>query len=648
MKSFAALVAMLVVATPPARPLAGSPGAPDGEVRAVSVVPASGKVAVVIAFRGSLDVQDFTLSNPARLVLDLKGARLAALTAPYDGQNRGGVRNLRYAQYRPDVVRVVIDLDAVKDYQVKRADGEVRVEIGTDRTAFAMWSSRGPVAHAATPVAPAAVAASAPLAVAAASDAEPAPLPMPDIAPTTGFQSTSLRMGEPGSIQTYLAAHATESAQSQAPRITVRWDDADIEDVCAGFAAFSGRTIVVAKDVKGKVTAEIKNQPWDLAFAAVLESQDLTYAVLEGGIINVLNKADFARADSTVPVETRLVRINYAKATAMLPAVRSIVSKNRGQVVADTTSNSLVITDVRNRIGEIEQFVRGLDIRTPQVSIQAKIIFVDRTDIESFGIKYDLGSQTQFFNRLVQRPIPSSAQPGGNNANGVPTGTIPTQFFTPDQTVIDLGGNSLAALGNAGQAVVNPALELIFSTAIGNFNLTAFLQALESLQLDDIEAEPTITTLDNRPAQILVGDRVPIRVIDVSAGTGGGINPPRATVDFEQTGINLKVTPHVTANRQILMEVHAERSNVVPASVDIGFTFQTQQADNQILVSDGETAVIGGLTVTEVTVSKSGIPLLVDLPFVGKLFGFTTEQESRRDLLILITPHIIDDLSVGK
>jgi len=140
-------------------------------------------------------------------------------------------------------------------------------------------------------------------------------------------------------------------------------------------------------------------------------------------------------------------------------------------------------------------------------------------------------------------------------------------------------------------------------------------------------------------------------VIDVSAASAGGSNVPRATVSFQQTGINLRVTPHVTANRQVLMEVHAERSSVKPASVDIGFTFQTQQADNQILVNDGETAVIGGLTVTEVTVTKSGIPFLVDLPILGKLFGFTSQTEERRDLLILVTPHIIDDLvtpSTGK
>src|SRR5438046_3126703 len=283
-------------------------------------------------------------------------------------------------------------------------------------------------------------------------------------------------------------------------------------------------------------------------------------------------------------------------------------------------------------------------------SIHAKIIFVDRTDVETLGLKYDLGSQTQFFNRLIQRPDPRTAQPVDTSGAGLQDAFVPQSNFTPDQVIVDLGGNSLSAIANADQEIVNPALNLIFSTAIGSFNLSTFLQALQRVDLADLQAEPTITTLDNRPAEILVGDRVPIRVIDVSSGTGGA-PPPRATVRREQTGINRKVTPHVTANRQMLMGVHAQACAVKPSSVDIGFTFQTQQADNQILVSDGETAVIGGLTVTSVTVTKTGIPFLVDLPLLGKLFGFSQEQEERRDLLILITPHIIDDLvspSTGK
>ena len=634
MKRIAALAAWLCVAAAP-RALAGSGGggggARDGEVRAVSVLPAAGRVEVVIELQGAVDVQDFTLANPARLVIDLQGARLVAPVVLYDGQNRGGVKNLRYAQFRAGVVRVVIDLDALKDYQIERGDGQVRVKIGTERTAFAAWSSQ--VAASVPPVTPAAA---------------------PAAARSAGTEAarvvTPAASGATVSIDEYLATHSRESAQSQAARITVTWDNADLREVVAGFAAFSGRTIVLSKDLRGSVSAEIKNQPWDLAFHAVLESQGLDVVVLEGGIYRVIDKKELARADSTVPVETRLVRINYARAAALVPSVQSILTRI-GKVVADSTTNALVVTEITSRIERVEQFVRGLDIRTPQVSIQAKIIFVDRTDVEELGIKYDLGSPTQFFNQLVTRPDPRTAKPVDTNGDGVPDALVPQSNFTPDQVIVDLGGNSLSAIANANQAVVNPALSLIFSTAIGNFDLTTFLQALQRVDLADVQAEPSITTLDNRPAEILVGDRVPIRVIDVSAASAGGSNVPRATVSFQQTGINLRVTPHVTANRQVLMEVHAERSSVKPASVDIGFTFQTQQADNQILVNDGETAVIGGLTVTEVTVTKSGIPFLVDLPILGKLFGFTSQTEERRDLLILVTPHIIDDLvtpSTGK
>ena len=643
----ALLLLAALSAAPPLAPgaLAGTPGvvgARDGEVRGVSVLPGSGKVEIVIDLQGAALVQDFTLSNPARLVIDLQGTRLTAPVTLYDGKNRGGVRNVRYAQFKPNVVRIVIDLDALKDYQVERAAGQVRVRIGTERTAFAAWSS-----NSVSPTPPLRTAERGPGGEAPRRLAERAAVAPPVTGgPETAARVTTPSLGRPMSIDEYLATHRAEASQSQAARITVQWDNASIEDVIAGFAAFSGRTIILGKDIKGNVTAEVKNQPWDLAMYAVLESQGLAVKTLPGGILNVVSQAELARADSTVPITTRLVRVNYAKATSLVASVVSILTK-RGNAVADSTSNSLVITEVTSRIDEVVEFVKGLDQRTPQVSIQAKIIFVDRTDIEQLGVKYDFGSTTQFFNKLIQRPDPRTAEPVDTDLDGVPDALVPKENFPANENIVSLGGNSLSALGNAAQEVVNPALDLIFSTALGNFDLTAFVQALQSVELADIQAEPTITTLDNRQAEILVGDRVPIRVIDVSAVAGGGTGGtvvPRATVQFQQTGINLRVTPHVTGTRQILMEVHAERSNVRPASVDIGFTFQTQQADNQILVGDGETAVIGGLTVTEVTVSKTGIPFLVDLPILGKLFGFTNQQENRRDLLILITPHIIDDL----
>lgn len=233
------------------------------------------------------------------------------------------------------------------------------------------------------------------------------------------------------------------------------------------------------------------------------------------------------------------------------------------------------------------------------------------------------------------------------NGDGVPDQLRATDFFPSTQNVIDIGGNALSALANAEASVASPALKLIFATALGNFNLTSFVEALQQVNLADLQAEPLISTSDNSQAQILVGEKTPIRQIDASSPQGAGTGAPRAVTTIVPTGITLTVTPHVTNNGRVLMSLHAENSSIQAAPSDVGFTFQTQEATNQLLVSDGETAVIGGLTVTDVTVSKSGIPFLVDLPIVGRIFGFSSRTETRRDLLILVTPHIIKTPATG-
>jgi type IV pilus assembly protein PilQ len=552
-------------------PRAAAMGPGGGEVTAVSLAPAGDKTEVVVAVRGAVDVRDFLLTSPDRLVLDVVGATLGSTSASvYDGVKRGGVLNLRYSQFRPDIVRVVIDLEGPETYTVDRTDGAIRVRFD-DGEPFVAWSSKAAAAR------------------------------QPEVAVRT----------------------AANLARADEPRITVTWDRASVADVVAGFAAFSGRTIILGKDVKGEVNAEIKNQPWPQAFQAILASQGLSAQEMPGGIIRVDAPSALAALDSLEPLETSIVRVNYAQAGSLAKTVESILTKNRGRVVADTGSNSLIVTDTRSRVSSITDFVRGLDVRTPQLSIQAKIIFVDRTDIEQLGIKYDLGSRTQFFNKLVQRP----------DASGEP--------FDKDVNVIDLGGNSVSAIGNANSDVNGSALDLIYSTAIGGFSLTTFLSALERTELADIQAEPVITTLDNRQADILVGEETPVRVIDANSSASG---VARANVQFKETGIRLTVTPHVTNNRQVLMQLHTERSAIQPlAAADLGFIFQKQKADNQLLVNDGETAVIGGLTVTQVNKTRSGIPLLGSLPIVGKLFSFSNDTENRRDLIILVTPRITDD-----
>lgn len=586
--------AALTLAVP--RALAG-----PGEVTAVRVLSGPGRVEVVIEVRGGVSVQDFVLRNPDRLVIDVLGATLAAPRLAYDGRNRGGVTNIRYAQFRPDVVRVVLELERLIDYEIQQAEDVIRVSFGTDRT-FAAWSS----------------------------------------SELDWLRQAAQR--ETAARRAALERAEQQLPQSQQPAITVSYDNANISDVIAGFAAFSGRSIVVGRDVEATVTATITNQPWDIAFHQILQAQGLSAREDFPGIIRVDAPQTLAQLDSIEPLETQVFRINYATAADLVEPLAAIQSP-RGKIVAERGTNSLIVTDTRERVQRYAEMIRQLDVRTPQVSIQTRLVFVDRSDLENLGVKYDLGSPTQFFNRLVQRRDPSSAQPVDTDGDGVPDAIQPTEFFEPDQIVIDLGGNSLSAIANAEATVAQAALRLIFSTAIGNFNLTSFVEALEEVQLADLQAEPLISTADNTQAQILVGQRTPVRVIDVSAVGGTGANVPRATVDYQETGIKLTVTPHVTNDRRVLMDIRAENSSVQPAPGDLGFTFQTQEALAKLLVNDGQTAVIGGLTVTEIRVSKTGIPFLVDLPLIGRLFGFTSRREARRDLLILVTPHIVDEPS---
>jgi type IV pilus assembly protein PilQ len=564
----------------PSAALADGPG--SGEVTGVSVQASPGRADIVINVRGAVDIRDFMLQGPDRLVLDVMGARLKGNSAGlYDGVKRGGVLNVRYSQFDRDVVRIVLTLDGAKDYNLERGTDAIRVSFGTDQS-FLAWSSN------------------------------PA--------------QTAVRFKPSRAPEVQLPASRLTRATAEEPRITVVWDRANVADVVAGFAAFSGRTIILGKGISGEVTAEVKNQPWPQAFQAILASQGLSAQEMAGGIIRVDAPSVLASLDSLEPLETNVVRINYGKAKELTKSIEGSLTKGRGKVIADDNTNSLIITDTRSKVANIADFVRGLDIRTPQVSIKAKIVFVDRTDIEELGVKYDLGNNNQFFNKLIQRPDPNATKKGDT--------------YKPETNIIDVGGNSVSAIGNADGTIVGSALDLVFSTALGGFTLTSFLSALERQDLSDVQAEPVITTLDNRKADILVGEETPVRVIDAGSNSADA----KSTVQFKETGIRLTVTPHVTANRQIAMELHTERSAIQEITAgDLGFTFSTQRADNQLLVNDGETAVIGGLTVTEVTNSRSGIPLLSGLPIIGKLFGFSKTEEVRRDLIILVTPRIIDD-----
>ena len=652
-------------------------------VHSLSVVPSSGKAEVVIGVNAVVDVQDFTLDAPARVVVDLNGATLNMSRRTYDRLSRGGITNVRYSQYRPNIVRVVIELDSKHPYAVKRGEGEVRITVTGGRTAdYTAWPADAPSrkAYVAAPTPQRArQTATIPNETPAPAISAPVIITAPKAVAQVESSTLDAQGDEPRFAPNPKPARVTpvnakaialfsQAQQSQQQLITVTFQDTDIRDIISTFATFAGRTIVVGKDVNGTVTAEVKNQPWDVALRAILQGQGLA-AVEEpiSGIITVDSYANILNRQASEPLQTQLISINYARATALVPTIQQLLQKDcpqqvqssgnvqnnarpncvaRGLVAADSTTNTLIITETYSRLADVMQYVRSLDVRTPQVGIKAKIIFVNRTNIEDIGLSYDLGTGTQqFFSQLVKRPDPATLKPIDTNGDGVPDALGGGTPFQGDRIL--LGGNALSAIANANARVVNPALQVVFSTALGKFQLTSFLDALQEVRLADLQAEPSIVTLDNRQASIQVGQEIPIRVLDANtANVSGGASPaqqPRATVQMKQVGIILTVTPHITNNRQILLLLHAENSDAQLAASDVGFIFGKQSGDTQLLVGDGETAVIGGLTVTQTTQSKSGIPLLVDLPIIGRLFGNTRTDDEKRDLLILVTPHIIDD-----
>ena len=703
----AVIIAAVVVAGATAPAASARPA--EGAVTSLTVAPVAGKAELVIGVSGAVKVSEFTLKSPDRVVIDIENATLGLAPTGYDKMPRGGVTDVRYSQFRKTTVRVVVYLDAEHPYRVWRTVGQVHVAITSEPAPqFAIWkiSADGapvmavasgpdrladkltaPKAAPATekPVAPVQAAPQpAPRTTVAATPPTPAPAapaPAPPArvaenpAPAVAPPARSEPADDARPMRTAVVQQANQPQQrSPQPRISVTYQGSDIRDVLAAFAAFSGRTIIPSSAVPAaKVDAEIRDQPWDVALQAILASQGLAATEDANGIIIVDTQDRIAARAQTEPLVTRVVRLNYQRATAVgdqlrqrllqcIPSERSGSTSSssaagqppvagappaqptiagypapgsssgagtsagscvgRGNVSADEVTNSVSVTAPSSIVDDLVAFAETLDLRQPQVNIKAKIILVNRTDLDALGIKYDLGSANQFFSQVVQgRTLPN----GSESSNSSPP-------------VVLLGGNTVSAIANASGSVPGAALRVIYSTALGNFDFTTFLDALQEVSLLDVQAEPSVTILNNRTAELISGSQVPF--VPTAGGAGTALTGPIA-VERVQTGVTLRVTPSVTNNRQIMMRVETINSG---ASFGVnGVLIDNNSSRSELLVPDGQTVVIGGLTQTTVNLRKSGIPLLVDLPLIGRLFGTTSRDETRRDLLILITPHIIDE-----
>ncbi|MDH3734486.1 MAG: AMIN domain-containing protein [Gemmatimonadota bacterium] len=578
------------------------------DVREVQITPAGAQTQITVMVGNTdVSVHHFMLAEPPRLILDVEGANHALSRHSYEAIGRGGVIRMRSSQFRPDVVRLVFDLTRELEYQVDQESGNVGVSFQNPGEAFTTWTT--------------------------------------NITSETGRSATTETATTTRGDNVFGAseefAGLADALQQAQPRISVAYDSATMLDVLAGFSEFAGVSIVPNGEV-AQVSVQgidIKNQPWDVALSAILSAQNLGWQTSESGII-IVDRLENLKARDGLLSETRVMRINYASADSVAETLSKLVTPDRGQVVAYAGTNSVIVTDAPSVVARMDTLVRSLDKRMPQVAIEAKIVFVDRTDVQELGIVYDLkerdgGFVEQGINDVIEVPDPNEPpQLVDTDGDGIPDQAF---FKRTNETLVNIGGDAIAALANANDRVVSPALQILTAVAFGDYSLFAFIEALESHQLSDVQAAPSIQVVDNSRARIQVGERTPIRVLDAGANSSDA----QATVQFEDTGIILEVTPHVTNNNQILLDLAAERSGLQVGVSDVGFVFEKQIGQTRLLLDDGETAVIGGLTLSEVSRSESGIPGLMNIPILGSLFRTTKENEVKQDLIILVTPHIV-------
>jgi type IV pilus assembly protein PilQ len=414
-------------------------------------------------------------------------------------------------------------------------------------------------------------------------------------------------------------------------RINIDLVEADIHSVFRLISHVSRLNIVAGDDVSGTVTVRLEDVPWDQALAAVLQAKGLG-AERFGNIVRVAPletikseqqaALDARRAkDQLLPLSVLVVPLNYANAGDVSAQLSSMLSE-RGSVEADERSNQLVVRDTEGKLAQLREVLRQLDRETPQVLIEARIVEATANFGRDLGIQWggelDASAATGYSTGLF---FPSSIGVSGGQAGSGQQAA--GAFYSPDNDnlAVDLpsptGGGSLAfSLGSI------PGL----------VNIDARLSALEAEGWGEIVSSPRITTLDNTQASISQGAQIPYLTVSAQ-GT---------SVQFVQAALSLDVTPHITSDGRIFMELVVSNNRADFAQAVQGQpAIQIKEASTELLVADGDTMVIGGVFATEESNSTSRVPLLHKIPLLGYLFRSTSISQTRNEMLVFVTPSIV-------
>ena len=412
--------------------------------------------------------------------------------------------------------------------------------------------------------------------------------------------------------------------------VTLDFQGADLRTVLRTFADISGLNIVIDQSVQGAVDVSLHEVPWDQALDIILRDHKLGYSV-EGTIVRIAPLSSLAdeEAQRRKLAEERALAgdlevltrpLSYAKATELTPLLTRTALSLRGDIQIDARTNTIIIRDLPARLVGASQLIDALDRPQPQVEIEARIVTTTRDFARRIGVQWGMnGRAAQDIGNTTNLAFPNQIGIGGRTGGvqGSNLGTVADHA----STAVNLGiGTATSAIG------------LALGSVNGALNLDVVLSALEESGNGRILSTPRVSTQNNVPAEITQGVQVPIQTVANNT----------VTVSFRDAALKLNVTPQITAANTVIMQIVLENSSPDFSRAVSGIPpINTQRAVTSLLVSDGQTSVIGGIYINARDSSNDRTPGLYKIPILGWLFQRKEFTEESRELLIFITPRII-------
>lgn len=571
----------------------------------------------------------FALDNPLRLVVDLYNTYLNH--SPLNiSVGKYGIRKIRAAQFQVNnphtISRLVFDLEEPQFFTFNTQENGLTIafhnhqieentfvpNLKEETSPLALTKEKKSLPREPTPV---------------PSRKEPSPpekneINKPDPTETASTAPIQEEQFQPKTI-------AQPQQQYTGEIISLKFKDADLRDVVLYLADFAGLNVVFDPGVRGTVTVDLEDVPWDQALDLILKINKMG-KIIEGNVLRIApidvlteeQKQAQKLAESKElagPVIVKTFTLSYSKAADVQSLLRTKLSE-RGEIIIDNRTNTLIITDVQERMDLIEKLISVFDTPTPQVAIEARIVEATSTFIRNLGIQWGWrGIADPYYGNQTSLEFPNKI-----NVDGalIPQGIVTKGIGGP------LGGYAI----NLPAPAFSSAIGLSLGNVLDTFRLDMALSALERSGSGRIISTPTVTTQNNQEAEIIQGRQIPVQTVANFT----------VTTRYVNAALELKATPQITAEGTIIMYIEIQNNAADFANLVNGIPpIITQSAKTTVMVPDGGTAVIGGIYRTEDSITRERVPFFHKIPILGNLFKSFARTKQNRELLIFITPRII-------